>query len=135
MPDSPRFRLDGAGDKPIWKKSLHANWVMCSFGYGNVHQHVHFLQPKTGSTNGDIRVTRKDTAGNQPGSTAPHDFGQPQGMSVRLSSAGSRPAFGMYSRTNDVRQASVFYESTLVQSGGPADADGPRPPHHIDKES
>ncbi|MFB6580818.1 MULTISPECIES: twin-arginine translocation signal domain-containing protein [unclassified Streptomyces] len=82
VPDSPQFKLDGAGGNPIWKKSLHANWVMQSFGYDNVHQHVYFLQTKTDSTNGDLWVTKTDTAGNQLGAMALHGFGH--GVSIAV---------------------------------------------------
>ncbi|WP_327266015.1 hypothetical protein OG444_35755 [Streptomyces sp. NBC_01232] len=82
VPDSPRFRLDGAGGNPIWKKSLHTNWVLQSFGYDNVHQHVYFLQTKPGSKSGDLWVTRTDTAGNELGSMALHGFGH--GVSIAV---------------------------------------------------
>lgn len=82
VPDSPQFKLDGAGGNPIWKKSLHANWVMQSFGYDNVHQHVYFLQTKTDSKNGDLWVTKTDTAGSQLGAMALHGFGH--GVSIAV---------------------------------------------------
>ncbi|WP_240804098.1 hypothetical protein [Streptomyces sp. A0592] len=88
VPDSPRFKLDGAGGNPIWKKPLHANWVMQSFGYDSVHQHAYFLQTKTGSTNGDLWVTRTDTAGNQLGSMALHGFGH--GVSIAVEPYGGQ---------------------------------------------
>ncbi|MFF3727861.1 twin-arginine translocation signal domain-containing protein [Streptomyces erythrochromogenes] len=88
VPDSPRFKLDGAGGNPIWKKSLHANWVMQSFGYDSVHQHVYFLQTKTDSKNGDLWVTKTDTAGNQLGSMALHGFGH--GVSIAVEPYGGQ---------------------------------------------
>ncbi|WP_328740953.1 twin-arginine translocation signal domain-containing protein [Streptomyces erythrochromogenes] len=88
VPDSPRFKLDGSGGNPIWKKPLHANWVMQSFGYDNVHRHVYFLQTKTGSTNGDLWVTQTDTGGNQLGSMALHGFGH--GVSIAVEPYGGQ---------------------------------------------
>ncbi|MFJ8667132.1 twin-arginine translocation signal domain-containing protein [Streptomyces sp. NPDC093600] len=88
VPDSPQFKLNGAGGNPIWKKSLHANWVMQSFGYDNVHQHVYFLQTNSGATNGDLWVTKTDTAGNQLGSMALHGFGH--GVSIGVEPYGGQ---------------------------------------------
>ncbi|MFD5316721.1 hypothetical protein [Streptomyces sp. NPDC127098] len=79
VPDSPRFRFEGAGGNPIWRRSLHANWVMQSFAYDNERQHVYFVQHNSTNTDparvGDLWVTRTDTSGNQLGSMALHGFG------------------------------------------------------------
>lgn len=80
VPTSPRFVLDGRGGNPIWKKSLHANWVMQSFAYDNANEHIYFAQTKSGSTTGDIWITRTDLAGNQLGAMALHGFGH--GVSI-----------------------------------------------------
>ncbi|MEU6714015.1 hypothetical protein ABZ897_21310 [Nonomuraea sp. NPDC046802] len=86
VPDSPRFKLDGAGGNPIWKKSLHANWVMQSFAYDNVHQHLYFAQVNSQNSDsanvGDLWITKTDTAGNQLGSMALHNFGH--GVSIAV---------------------------------------------------
>ncbi|MDX2909648.1 phage baseplate protein [Streptomyces griseiscabiei] len=77
--DSPRFRLDGAGGNPVWKKSLHANWVMQSFAYDNVNQHIYFAQTNSANTDpdrvGDLWITKTDTSGNELGAMALHNFG------------------------------------------------------------
>lgn len=80
VPTSRQFVLDGAGGNPVWKKSLHANWVMQSFSYDNVNGHIYFAQIKSGSTNGDIWITKTDTAGNEAGAMALHGFGH--GVSI-----------------------------------------------------
>ncbi|MEU0820325.1 phage baseplate protein [Streptomyces mirabilis] len=84
--DSPRFKLDGDGDNPVWKKSLHANWVMQSFAYDNVNQHIYFAQSNTSNTNpdnvGDLWITKTDTSGNELGSMALHNFGH--GVSIAV---------------------------------------------------
>lgn len=82
VPDSPRFKLSGAGGNPVNRKSLHANWVMQSFAYDNVNQHIYFLQSKTDTTNGDLWVTRTDTAGNELGAMALHGFGHGVSLAV-----------------------------------------------------
>ncbi|MFG1706958.1 hypothetical protein ACFLIM_27570 [Nonomuraea sp. M3C6] len=86
VPDSPRFDLVGAGGNPVWKKSLHANWVMQSFAYDNVHQHIYFAQVNSQNSDpdrvGDLWITKTDTAGNQLGSMALHNFGH--GVSIAV---------------------------------------------------
>jgi hypothetical protein len=77
---SQRFVLNGAGGNPIWKKSLHENWVMQSFAYDNVSDHIYFAQTKPGSTTGDIWITKTDLAGTELGSMALHGFGH--GVSI-----------------------------------------------------
>jgi hypothetical protein len=83
--DSPRFYVPGEGDRAIDRTTLHANWVMQSFGYDNVNQHIYFLQHNNDesvdvSHNGDLWVTKTDTAGNQLGAMALHNFGH--GVSI-----------------------------------------------------
>jgi hypothetical protein len=82
--DSPRFNVPGRGDHPINQKSLHANWVMQSFGYDNINQHIYFLQHNVDNTDpkhdGDLWVTKTDTAGNELGAMALHKFGH--GVSI-----------------------------------------------------
>ena len=82
--DSPRFNLPGSGDRPVDQKSLHANWVMQSFGYDNLNQHIYFLQRNVDNENpkhiGDLWVTKTDTAGNELGAMALHGFGH--GVSI-----------------------------------------------------
>jgi len=106
--DSPRFNVPGSGDHPVDQKSLHANWVMQSFGYDNVNQHIYFLQHDVDNTqekhNGDLWVTKTDTAGNQLGAMALHNFGhgvsigvEPYGGSVYLWTewqVGTKSTFG-----------------------------------------
>ncbi|MBB5783697.1 phage baseplate protein [Nonomuraea jabiensis] len=86
VPDSPRFDLSGAGDNPVAKKSLHANWVMQSFAYDNVHQHLYFAQVNTENSDranaGDLWITKTDTEGNELGSMALHNFGH--GVSIAV---------------------------------------------------
>lgn len=86
VPDSPRFNLQGAGGNPVKQKSLHANWVMQSFAYDNVNQHLYFLQHNTTNTDpanlGDLWVTRTDTAGNELGAMALHGFGHGVSLAV-----------------------------------------------------
>ncbi|MEU4232222.1 hypothetical protein AB0F17_48685 [Nonomuraea sp. NPDC026600] len=95
VPDSPRFKLAGMGDDPIIGKQLRANWVMQSFAYDHVGQHVYFAQHNTEDSDpdhvGDLWITKTDTAGNQLGSMALHGFGhgvqigvEPFGGSVYL---------------------------------------------------
>jgi hypothetical protein len=82
--DSPRFDIGGTGGNPILKKRLHANWVMQSFGYDNVNNHVYFLQTNVDNTDparvGDLWVTQTDLAGNELGAMALHNFGH--GVSI-----------------------------------------------------
>ncbi|MFC3576513.1 hypothetical protein ACFOZ0_25150 [Streptomyces yaanensis] len=82
--DSPRFKLDGNGGNPVWKKSLHANWVMQSFAYDNVNQHIYFAQTNSANTApdhvGDLWITKTDTSGNELGAMALHNFGH--GVSI-----------------------------------------------------
>lgn len=73
--DSKQFVLDGAGGNPIWKKSLHANWVLQSFAYDNTNGHIYFAQNNPDSTNGDIWITQTNLAGDQTGAMALHGFG------------------------------------------------------------
>ncbi|MFC8662171.1 hypothetical protein [Streptomyces sp. NPDC057199] len=77
--DSPRFKLDGDGDNPVKRKSLHANWVMQSFAYDNVNQHIYFAQTNTSNTDpervGDLWITKTDLSGNELGAMALHNFG------------------------------------------------------------
>lgn len=84
VPDSQRFVLGGTGGNPIWKKSLHANWVLQSFGYDSVNQHVYFLQHNSTNTDslhfGDLWLTKTDLAGNELGAMALHGFGH--GVSI-----------------------------------------------------
>ncbi|GAA3572136.1 hypothetical protein GCM10022419_061260 [Nonomuraea rosea] len=86
VPDSPRFDLGGAGGNPVWKKSLHANWVMQSFAYDNVHQHIYFAQVNSQNTDpahaGDLWITKTDTAGRQLGAMTLHNFGH--GVSIAV---------------------------------------------------
>ena len=86
VPVSMRFVLGGTGGNPIWKTSLHANWVLQSFGYDSVNEQIYFLQHNSENTNanyyGDIWVTRTDLAGNETGSMALHGFGH--GVSVAV---------------------------------------------------
>ncbi|MDQ1028475.1 hypothetical protein QF035_006057 [Streptomyces umbrinus] len=86
VPVSMRFVLGGTGGNPIWKRSLHANWVLQSFGYDSVNEQIYFLQHNSTNTNaeyyGDIWVTRTDLAGNETGSMALHGFGH--GVSVAV---------------------------------------------------
>ena len=82
--DSPRFNIGGTGGNPILKKRLHANWVMQSFGYDNVNNHMYFLQTNVDNTDparvGDLWVTQTDLAGNEIGAMALHNFGH--GVSI-----------------------------------------------------
>lgn len=82
--DSPRFDIGGNGGNPILKRQLHANWVMQSFGYDNVNDHVFFLQHNVDNTDpehvGDLWVTQTDLDGNELGSMALHKFGH--GVSI-----------------------------------------------------
>ncbi|MBF8186147.1 hypothetical protein ITP53_10380 [Nonomuraea sp. K274] len=84
VPDSPRFDLAGAGGNPVWKQSLHANWVMQSFAYDNVHQHIYFAQVNSQNSDpdhvGDLWITKTDTSGRELGSMALHNFGH--GVSI-----------------------------------------------------
>lgn len=73
--DSTRFKLDGSGGNPIWRKRLQANWVMQSFAYDNVNGHVYFVQCKSGDKSGDLWVTKTDPVGNKLGAMALHGFG------------------------------------------------------------
>jgi hypothetical protein len=86
VPVSMRFVLGGTGGNPIWKTSLHANWVLQSFGYDSVNDQIYFLQHNSTNTQsqyfGDIWVTRTDLAGNETGSMALHGFGH--GVSVAV---------------------------------------------------
>ncbi|MEU0649777.1 phage baseplate protein [Streptomyces umbrinus] len=86
VPVSMRFVLGGTGGNPIWKRSLHANWVLQSFGYDSVNDQIYFLQHNSTNTSaenfGDIWVTRTDLAGNETGSMALHGFGH--GVSVAV---------------------------------------------------
>jgi len=86
VPDTMRFVLGGTGGNPIWKRSLHANWVLQSFGYDSVNGQIYFLQHNSTNTDpahfGDIWVTRTDLAGNETGSMALHGFGH--GVSVAV---------------------------------------------------
>jgi hypothetical protein len=86
VPVSMRFVLSGTGGNPIWKTSLHANWVVQSFGYDSVNDQIYFLQHNSTNTDpahfGDIWVTRTDLAGNETGSMALHGFGH--GVSVAV---------------------------------------------------
>ncbi|MER7787865.1 hypothetical protein [Streptomyces sp. NPDC097640] len=84
--NSKRFKLDGAGGNPVLKASLHANWVMQSFAYDNVHQHIYFAQVNNQNTNpdrvGDIWITKTDTSGRQLGAMALRNFGH--GVSIAV---------------------------------------------------
>ncbi|GAA3671854.1 hypothetical protein GCM10022224_040040 [Nonomuraea antimicrobica] len=86
VPDSVRFDLGGAGGNPVWKKSLHANWVMQSFAYDSVHQHIYFAQTNSQNSDpdhvGDLWITKTDTTGRQLGSMALHNFGH--GVSIAV---------------------------------------------------
>ncbi|MGW0806637.1 phage baseplate protein [Nonomuraea sp. NPDC002799] len=86
VPDSRLFDLGGAGGNPVLRKSLHANWVMQSFAYDNVHQHIYFVQVNSTNTNpanvGDLWITKTDTAGKELGSMTLHGFGH--GVSIAV---------------------------------------------------
>ncbi|TMR29928.1 hypothetical protein ETD85_30780 [Nonomuraea zeae] len=86
MPESARFDLGGAGGNPVWKKSLHANWVMQSFAYDNVNQHIYFAQVNSQNTDpahvGDLWITKTDTSGTQLGAMTVHNFGH--GVSIAV---------------------------------------------------
>ncbi|GAB2927597.1 phage baseplate protein [Streptomyces mayteni] len=86
LPDSPRFRLSGAGGNPFWRRSLHANWVLQSFAYDNERQHIYFAQYDSTNTDpgriGDLWVTRTDITGNQSGAMALRGFGHGVGIGV-----------------------------------------------------
>jgi receptor-binding protein len=86
VPDSPRFNLSGTGGNPVSKRALHANWVMQSFAYDNVGQHIYFAQVNSQNSDsanvGDLWVTKTDTAGNELGSMALHNFGH--GVSIAV---------------------------------------------------
>jgi hypothetical protein len=77
--DSPQFNLGGNGDDPIIRKRLHSNWVMQSFAYDHVGQHVYFAQHNTEDSDpahaGDLWITKTDTSGNELGAMALHGFG------------------------------------------------------------
>ncbi|MDG4859225.1 hypothetical protein P8605_13840 [Streptomyces sp. T-3] len=82
--DSKQFKLDGTGGNPIWKKSLHANWVLQSFAYDNVNGHIYFAQHNSTNTDpahvGDLWITKSDLSGNQVGAMTVHGFGH--GVSI-----------------------------------------------------
>ncbi|MEV0381219.1 hypothetical protein [Nonomuraea sp. NPDC050643] len=86
VPDSPRFDLGGPGGNPVWKRSLHANWVLQSFAYDNVNQHIYFAQVNSQNTDpahvGDLWITKTDTSGRELGSMALHGFGH--GVSIAV---------------------------------------------------
>ncbi|TDC23029.1 hypothetical protein E1265_14010 [Streptomyces sp. 8K308] len=79
VPDSPRFRFEGAGGNPFWRRSLHANWVLQSFAYDNDRQQIYFVQYDSTNTDparvGDLWVTRTDVTGNQLGAMRLRGFG------------------------------------------------------------
>ncbi len=81
---SPRFNIGGTGGNPILRKRLHANWVMQSYAYDNVNNHVYFLQTNVDNADpthvGDLWVTQTDLAGNEIGAMALHNFGH--GVSI-----------------------------------------------------
>ncbi|MBC6465835.1 hypothetical protein HKK74_10045 [Actinomadura alba] len=82
VPASAQFVLDGPGGNPVWKRSLHANWVMQSFAYDNTNGHIYFAQTSPGSTNGDLWITKTDLAGTELGAMALHGFGH--GVSIAV---------------------------------------------------
>jgi hypothetical protein len=77
--DSRQFNIGGSGGYPFVKKQLHANWVLQSFGYDNLNNHIYFLQTNEDNTAtehvGDIWVTKTDLAGNEIGAMALRNFG------------------------------------------------------------
>lgn len=90
LPNSFRFHLPGAGDNPVWKKSLHANWVMQSFAYDNTRQHIYFLQcsPDQVNQRGYMQVTKTDVYGKKLGWMMLRGFGHGVSIGVEPSGGG-----------------------------------------------
>jgi hypothetical protein len=125
VPNSPRFKLDGAGDNPVLRKDLHENWVMQSFGYDNTNQHIYFVQHSStdASQRGNLWVTKTDTEGNKQGSMFLRGFGhgvqigvEPYNGAVYLWTEWKASSSGFGTRIGRFR----FVDDTVLDAGDSA---------------